>query len=182
MLCCLLTIKYQPCLMDYSQYDVEDFVADSFFSRWVKRPDDETNSFWKKWMENHPEKSDTIAQAKSILHFLSFQVEAVTPEEHQQAKTQVLARIRAEQPVSASMHLRRNYFSIAAAIALLLMGSYVVWRSISAQSYQQYATGFGEQREVVLPDSTRIKLNANSSLRFKENWTDFTIDLGSDFG
>lgn len=64
--------------MDYSQYDIEDFVADSFFSRWVRWPDDETKGFWEKWMIEHPEKTDTIDQAKKILLLLNFSVSEAT--------------------------------------------------------------------------------------------------------
>lgn len=158
--------------MDYSQYDVEDFVTDAFFSRWVKRPDDETKVFWEQWMDKHPEKSDTIAQAKSILHILNFRVEEANREEQQEAKTYIMRQINSKQPRKGMINFQKRYLSMAAAIALLLVGSYFIWHIGNILTYQEYATHFGEQREVILPDSTRIKLNANSRLRFKKAWAD----------
>ena len=159
--------------MDYSQYDVEDFVADPFFSRWVKRPDDETKYFWENWMAEHPEKSDTVAEAKKILLLLKFPVSEATLQEQQASKAHVMQRINAQpMPEEGSAQPWRQYLSMAAAVSLLLLGAYLVWPRSNAEPYQQYATQFGEQREILLPDSSRIKLNANSSLRFKKDWSD----------
>ncbi len=157
--------------MDYHQYDVEDFVADAFFNRWVKQADDETNHFWEKWHTAHPEKVETIAQAKSIVNFLHFSVEGASEQEKQEVKTRVMERIKSKPNSLVKIHPVRRYFSIAAAVTLLLLGTFLVWQFGLSQTKQGYQTRFGEQQEILLPDSTLVKLNANSSLEFEKGWT-----------
>lgn len=157
--------------MDYNHYDVDDFVADAFFKRWVKQPDEATHIFWEKWLEERPEKADTIAQAKSMVAFLNFSVEEASPEEQQEVKANIMRQIRSRQHVVHPNPFRR-YLSVAAVACLLLTGAYFVWQFALDQPYHQYATDFGAQKEILLPDSTLVKLNANSSLKFRKDWSD----------
>lgn len=158
--------------MDYNHYDVDDFVADPFFNRWVKQSDEETSAFWEKWLEERPEKSDAVAQAKSIVAFLNFSAEEASPEEQHEVKMNIMREIRSNHQPSGSMGLFRRYLSVAAVASLLLIGVYLVWQFTLLSPYQQYATDFGEQREILLPDSTLVKLNANSNLKFKKEWAE----------
>lgn len=158
--------------MDYNHYDVDDFVADAFFNRWVKQPNEETSIFWEKWLEERPEKADTIVQAKSIVAFLNISVEEASPEEQHEVKAKVMRQIRSNHHPTGNPYFLKRYLSVAAAVSLVLIGVYFVWQFVLTQSYHQYATYFGEQQEIILPDSTLVKLNANSSLKFKKDWSE----------
>lgn len=49
----------------YESYYSEDFVADEYFSNWVKSPSDSTiTCFWLSFLKKHPEKSDEIMLAR----------------------------------------------------------------------------------------------------------------------
>lgn len=157
--------------MDYRYYDVEDFVADAYFSRWVHQPDDETNVFWEQWITEHPEKQDTVAQATSILRFLNFRGEEVTPEEQQTVKRRVMQQVGAASPRPGHSSLRWRYLSVAAAFLLLLTSASIIWWN-AAGPLNQRTTSFGEQQDIILPDGSQIKLNANSRLEYSESWAD----------
>ncbi len=84
-------------------------------------------------------------------------------------------------------HLKYWLYSSAAAILLLFGYMYFTSQSTS------YKTDYGEQLLVVLPDDSKVKLNANSSIEFKEKeWKEnrilqfkgegfFEVEKGSNF-
>ena len=51
--------------MDYKQYSVEDFILDATFRKWVLDPDKDSHMFWRQWLDEHPQKAATVAQAMS---------------------------------------------------------------------------------------------------------------------
>ncbi len=156
--------------MDYNHYETNDFVADSYFNRWVKYPDKETNAFWQKWLEERPDKADILAEARSIVAFLNFSVEKASLEEQQEVKAKVMKQLRAGNPSGHQLNVTQRYLAMAATVSLLLIGAYLLWQFVLTQPYQTYTTGFGEWQSIRLPDSTVVKLNANSQLKYKKDW------------
>jgi ferric-dicitrate binding protein FerR (iron transport regulator) len=62
--------------------------------------------------------------------------------------------------------------AVAASLAAVAFG---VWWIAARTGHAQYAvirTGYGEIKNVLLPDSTVVTLNANSSMRMPEQWND----------
>ena len=62
--------------------------------------------------------------------------------------------------------------AVAASLALLVTG---VWWIVNRTGHAQYAvirTGYGEIKTIILPDSSVVTLNANSSMRMPEQWSD----------
>ena len=56
----------------YESYYSEDFVADEYFSNWVKSPSDSSiTCFWLSFLKKHPEKSDEIMLARREILKLS---------------------------------------------------------------------------------------------------------------
>ncbi len=50
----------------YELYTVEDFLADDGFLQWVLSPSEEQELFWKKYLDEHPEKRKDIEEARFI--------------------------------------------------------------------------------------------------------------------
>ncbi len=59
--------------MDYQQYSVEDFVLDETFRKWVLDPDHDSHIFWRQWLDDHPQKAETVAQAIALLRQIAVQ-------------------------------------------------------------------------------------------------------------
>lgn len=62
--------------------------------------------------------------------------------------------------------------AVAAAVIAVVFG---VWWIANRTGHAQYAeiqTGYGEIKTIILPDSSVVTLNANSSMRMPEQWTD----------
>ena len=158
--------------MDNPHNDVNDLVGDPYFRRWVKQPDEETNAFWKEWLAERPGKADAFAQAKRIVSFLNFRVEEARSEEQQEVKRHVMQRIRTKHHTPARTYFPQRYLAVAAVVCFLLIGGYLVQRFALSTPYQEYTTTFGEQQEIILPDDTRVTLNANSLLKFEKAWSE----------
>ena len=61
----------------------------------------------------------------------------------------------------------KKFLSVAAAVAILLTGTYFYVNSLDEQISTQYA----EKKEIVLPDNSEVVLNADSRLIYsKKNW------------
>lgn len=53
--------------MNYKQFSVEDFVLDEAFRKWVLDPDKASRIFWTRWLDEHPQKAETVAHAIALL-------------------------------------------------------------------------------------------------------------------
>ena len=82
--------------MEYSKFKVEEFVADEYFVKWIKRPDAELNAFWNSWLSKNLQQVTRVRKAKEIVLHLDFKInrppdgrllelweKIVRPEEHQ---------------------------------------------------------------------------------------------------
>lgn len=59
------------------------------------------------------------------------------------------------------------WYSVAAAVALLLVGGYAYWSLLYSRTVE-YSTGYGEVRTITLSDSSVVTLNANSTLSYHD--------------
>ena len=81
--------------MEYSKFKVEEFVADEYFVKWIKRPDAKANAFWKSWLSKNLQQVTRVRKAREIVLHLDFKInrppegrllelweKIVRPEEH----------------------------------------------------------------------------------------------------
>ncbi|MBW8686456.1 FecR domain-containing protein [Chitinophaga rhizophila] len=170
--------------MDYRQYTVTDFLHDELFRKWIIHPEHDTTVFWETWLRENPDHRTTVEQARDVLLLIG-------PEEYmptEDDKTEVWSRIAysiRQAPERKRMFVSWRY---AAAFAGVLIASATGWYLFNRPSpvMLNYATAYGEVRKITLPDSSVVRMNANSTLRFamdasgkREVWLDgecfFTI-------
>jgi len=60
--------------MEYSKFKVEEFVADEYFVRWIKKPDVETDAFWNSWLSKNLQQLASVRKAREIVIQLDFKV------------------------------------------------------------------------------------------------------------
>jgi hypothetical protein len=53
--------------MDFSNYSARDFVLNESFQKWVIEPDEEVQAFWDDWLIVHPEKLETVVEARLMI-------------------------------------------------------------------------------------------------------------------
>ncbi|MFT2010925.1 FecR family protein [Pontibacter sp. 13R65] len=164
--------------MNYLNYGAADFAADYFFIRWVNEGTAEQNTFWSDWLEEHPEKYETILEARKLVTLLSQDEDDMQDAELEtiwtklkQARNEYAAQQATEariipfQPWTSTFRL-----VAAAAIGLLIcMVGFLLYNS-GEPSTIEYATNFGERRTIYLPDSSMVVLNANSKITIPADW------------
>ena len=164
--------------MKYSDYQVSDFLKDDFFVKWVKDNDQHANDFWERWIETHPEKTQTIAQAKEIIISIQYKEKyELSSDEYVSLYEEIIKKTAPDFHNSTlpkySYYLKR----IAASLILLAVVFSVVWITTipkpTKESITQNtsltinkATLPGEKLSFKLPDGTIVKLNAASTLKF----------------
>lgn len=122
-------------MTDYTQFQCEDFVADSYFRQWVKQPDDASTRYWHAYLTNHPEQTDVITKATGIVRQLSAATaslaDSTEPGEQAILWDAVRHRVAATEQNTGVSELYRHRFVgrtwLAAAASLLLVLGLIWW-------------------------------------------------------
>jgi transmembrane sensor len=149
----------------YEAYGVPDFICDPFFQDWIIHPEGTTAAWWEDWMINHPEKNTAVTEARQLLQAMYFQ-EHVPSEE---AALRSLAAVR-EKLATTAAPVRRISWWWAAAASLILCAGLGYFITGSRRTQQSYATDYAELRTLYLPDSSKMVLNAHSTVRYAKEW------------
>jgi len=170
---------------DYKKFTALDFAQDDSFIQWVKNSDPEASTFWEKWQLENPEKTQAIQEARQLVNTIHFKETPPSTNQVDRIWGEISKNIQPENAESPSQKLkaihqktntRRSIFrwlpyAAAASIALLLF----VFNPFSSSS-QELISKQGEQKTYYLPDSSIVKLNAESKIVFnKKNWTNNRI-------
>lgn len=172
---------------EYKHYQLEDFLTDDEFKRWALDRDRHLDLFWTKWLEAHPEKKSMVLKAREILLKLQFNHYKVEDTEQENVLGQVLKAHKSPRFEAGTSARRKPDFHhfikwgirIAASIFLLVLinhlGKLNGDRKPPAQVIQQVKTitrtlPKGQKLSMVLPDGSRVYLNAESSITFPERF------------
>lgn len=168
----------------YSNYMLEDLIANQSFRKWVKDPDSDQEDFWQEWLYQYPEKAPLAAQARQIILDLS---DDDLDNPFEEEIDDVWARIvdtNARAAVSSEETLKttddsdsfgnNSFFSAGlqwvAILAGIILSTGIGLYFLVDEDTVQYATRYGELKTVNLPDGTVVQLNANSSIRCQKEW------------
>ncbi|GAB3985970.1 FecR family protein [Spirosoma daeguense] len=173
-------------LEKYATYDLDDFVQDGEFIRWVKYPDPENDLFWSSLLETYPFQQDTIRQARQIVLKLGA---ATCPDVNEQDAKDIWQKLQLSinPPVTVIPLWQRAWVRMAAAVVLLI-GGLTLWQiqheetnlvSISRDAYgvlsgdlTQVSNNTTDSMIIKLPDNSRITLSRGAKLRYKTHFTD----------
>ncbi|MFK7811278.1 MAG: FecR family protein [Maribacter sp.] len=153
---------------------LEIFLNDSSFKNWANQSNQNDMKFWESWIENNPDKAETVFTAKSIITGISFNKSTLTEGKINMELDAVLTQITSKEDKKV-ISLKRKFFpgikkyAAVAAIGVLLivLGNMSLKTSSSEVSHK---TGFGEIIDLKLPDGTSVVLNGNSEITYdKEN-------------
>jgi transmembrane sensor len=154
---------------DYRNFAVNDFVLDQFFYDWVIKRDDAATLFWEQWCLDHPAMKKKINEATNILKQLSFSDYSLSKNEvadlWQQIKTFESSNVK-PQP---KLPFHFTWITIAASLVIGAAIFYGISQSPN-ENFISYHTAFGETKIIVLPDSSTVTLNSNSTLKFPDDW------------
>lgn len=155
----------------YALYQTEDFLQDESFVEWVLNPEAKDHHSWTAWIKANPAKKETVQQAINIIRSFNFKQGSVPAVFYTELKSRIDTTISAEE----ERHLfntaspRKKIWRAAAIVTGLLLGGAAIYFLVQP-SRTAITTPYAAIRTVVLPDSSEVVLNANSSIRFYPDW------------
>ncbi|TRX61717.1 DUF4974 domain-containing protein [Fulvivirga sp. M361] len=163
--------------MNYTDYEVQDFLKDESFVAWVKRNDPDLNDFWEKWLANNPEKAAILEEAAQIIRSTHYDsVHQLTSQEYIMLYENVLRK----SDLNYNKEERRKTVPIgliaAASIILSVLVLVGIWRSpglnerksvvVYESVIKEKKTSNGQKLSFKLPDGTKVILNAASTISY----------------
>lgn len=162
-------------MKDYQHYETGDFILDDDFLQWVRHADAGSNAFWEAFLQEHPQQQRAIAEAREFI--LAAAGEGLppdfTPAEIAALRQQVQAIPGQAAPtgVLKAEPLRRTkrWYWAAACLAGVLLAAAFFYRQYTGRMVI-VQSGYGEKKEVLLPDGSAIILNAHSTLSYPQRY------------
>ncbi|QNF31464.1 FecR domain-containing protein [Adhaeribacter swui] len=161
--------------MSLPDYTLQDFIQDSSFQHWVYKTDAAAEQKWNTWLEAYPEKKVLAQQAALLLTGIAIKPLPI-PESQVQASWHRLKHRLAfsensiKPGATPATPARLQHWQKWAAVVLFCIGSFVVYYIAFKQKQQVYRTNYGETATIILPDSSTVVLNGNTTLRYPLNW------------
>ncbi len=155
--------------MNYLNYSAEDLALDPSFRQWVLHPEASGQAaFWEAWLARNPGKATEVAAARRLVEARPAEREALPGAEKQLLWDRIQATLAADEEVPPPVRPYRFWW-LAAAVALLLMAGGLAWHWYGTRRVY-FTTGFGQTRQLVLPDRSVVTLNGNSTLSYRPAW------------
>ncbi|WP_343690907.1 FecR domain-containing protein [Chitinophaga sp.] len=155
----------------YVDYKESDFLSDAYFQEWVYQPSADLDAFWQQVIAALPQQKETIENARLYLQNISFVTHTPSDEAIANSWEKQLQLIQAIPERRSGV--RRLLLRAAAVVAgaLLLAGGWYLLQQKGAEQFIA-STGFGEIKQVLLPDGSKVDLNANSKITYskREVW------------
>lgn len=126
------------------------------------------NLYWQSWLEEHPHKQSEIEEAKSILLHLNFSSYSLQGDDVSKLWNQIRNTEFRKTPTINSIRPKLFAWYSAMAAALIIGITSFFWTA--KETITEHQTAFGETKTIILPDSSIVILNSNSSLRLSSNW------------
>lgn len=164
--------------MAYEKFSVYDFTMDQSFKEWVNNPNSDEGRFWKKWLEENPDKEETVQEARQLILLLDFGTDVLSPTDVDELWQKLEQRIDKKNSLPAdNNHKRKSKYSRgkpllkwAAVFVGFLLISISAYLWLDYRNTATYITDFGVQKTVQLPDGSTAILNANSILKYRSGW------------
>jgi len=180
---------------NYQQFELEDFVSDASFIRWAQGKAPLSDGFWEQYIAANPQQKAMIAEAHDLVGAFAFVLPEIEDDFFDRLQNRLDESIAATEenkgtigsptsPIDPEKTLaidadnqrlkpdteRKNYrlsmrIAIGIAASLLLVLAFLFYpREVTI------VNGYTGIKEVLLPDSSIVILNANSDLSYADNW------------
>lgn len=165
--------------MQYEDYNVEDFLFDEFFVRWIKNPGPETEHFWESWIEKNQEKIQTINEAREIICSIKYKNQySPSEEEYNESLEHILkqhtswSQLDSYKKNDGLTPMVRYAAVLLTIISFSALMVYLNFKDTNVETNQivkisEKQNPNGQKTTFELEDGTIVKLNAGSKLTFQ---------------
>jgi len=161
---------------------VASLVASEDFQNHCLHPTRQSVQYWEQQLFQYPTKRLVFEEAKDLVLSLAVQPSDKEVKEAFLDFKKEINKTQTEQPTKLvilpkkQVPKRKKKMVIAVAAMILFILSISVWQFFLAPTaiLIELATNYGEIKTHLLPDGSKVILNANSSLTFTEHWANNT--------
>lgn len=157
----------------YKDFTEEELAADEYFQQWVLLRDDESQRYWDSFIRKFPHQQVAVSNASRLVQHLTrsgFHLPFLTDTEKQDLKNSIFEKISTPAITDNGNHrFRRNLTWWLSAAAAVLVIFFAFRRSNAPPAPDTLAfvsTPIQQVKKIVLPDSSVVILNGNSSLHY----------------
>ncbi|GAA3968660.1 FecR family protein [Mucilaginibacter dorajii] len=174
--------------MDYSSYQIEDFLTDDSFIAYCYNDDNAAVTKWENILAENPALAPKMSEARELCLLLAIKVSPAEKAIALERLKQAITAVGDVEPESRIISIR-NYFTkwVAIAASLLIMaGAFAVYKInntnpsgaalYSAATDANYKligkTDFGHRKLIKLPDGSLALLNGSSTLKIAKDYNE----------
>lgn len=160
----------------FDEYQLEDFVQEPFFRKWVLGKLPPENVFWENWLNINIEKRSIIEEAKSLVIASQIEEIEIPTQLVQKNITTILNHTQAKN----TQVISQNWLLIAASIAFLGVGTYFFFLSDFAKNINKNLTlSKATETENNSLQPLSLKLSDGSTVTLKKG---SKLEVSDDFG
>lgn len=171
----------------YKDYDLEDFLQDDSFCRWVVGEADATEGLWEEIVRLYPDKKMIMQQARELVLTWREHAAIVTDQQLEDQVQRILHTTGVN--VEAPRFTIRKYLSVAAAAAVAAAVVGLTWfyftsdtglRKSGRANYSAAIQADSKTQDVVnnlkkemrlrLPDSSEVRLSPGARITYSQNF------------
>ncbi len=173
--------------MNYQNYNIEDFIRDESFVRWVLNEDFDTSEQWNEFLDRFPEKREDVQLAIDLVLKIR---PGVSESEMEKDTLQIWDSLnhklthksfQKHKPKSGNEIFNSKWLQVAAIFVLVSGLSTVIY--LSNNVYQEpFASADevskvvkfnpkGRKSSIMLSDRTRVELNAQSRIEYQDQFS-----------
>ncbi|SDM31215.1 ferric-dicitrate binding protein FerR, regulates iron transport through sigma-19 [Catalinimonas alkaloidigena] len=176
-----------------------DFLTNESFVQWVMAPTPASEQTWQAWLREHPDKREMLQEARVLLGAIRLKDTHRIPEARSRQILEHIQRYQQHEKQhptrSAPLHTERQaaerrrsrvrplrHVASALVAACLLLGGFFLARpylntllteeAAAPVAYITQEVRPGQKMTLQLADGTTIRLNASSTLRYPEQFSD----------
>ena len=178
--------------MRYRDYSATDFANDSFFIRWVKNPDEESDWFWKSFVSENPLCKPKIEEARKLVTLFEFPTHELPQDDIRGMRNVLLMALHAQREQHKDNTFlakgrfskgRRRRLKLAAAIIIIPLVCVAlflikendddIFLGSTAQEnvIEKRVNPLGQKSVLFLSDGTKVWLNAASKISYLQDFT-----------
>lgn len=163
-------------------------ITNKSFIDWVNEPTEARQYFWKKWIDEHSENLDEIIRAKKFVQSLKFKDKELSTVDLDEVFGKIIKSQKSNSYSKSSGEKVKNFLSgnpvrIAASISIFILSSFLLFwfgfgnREVTnvSENHQsewiKVVTARGERKKIILPDSSVVNLNYESSLKYPSKFS-----------
>jgi transmembrane sensor len=166
-------------MIDYTNFEVKDFLMDDDFIGWVKNPNSKSNQFWNNWIIRHPEQKSNIELAAATIKSFTYQTFNLPDTFYTSLKQNIDTTIAHNVPVKklSPFYKLKRWMKVAAVFVSIAVGVSMLYVFFQPGATIKIATAFKQVKTFKLPDHSLVTLNANSSLEYPKEWNNHAREV-----